>query len=105
MTKSNENYRNDPATREWVANQIEQKQNAIREAHRLIKEAQNVLRGVPLHNIGDPIYMTVVESVNSAYYQTNRLIGGFYMEPSTETYIGNKSAFELGVEANNQGLV
>lgn len=105
MTKSNENYRNDPATREWVAKQIEQKQQAILEAHALIREAYAKLTGVPLHNLNDPIYGRVVQSVKSSLHETNHLLGSFYMEPSTETYIGNMSAFEVGVEANKQGLV
>ena len=89
-----EEQRNDPELRAKVAKVIKARQDALAEAAQKLQEAVDILRPLSIFD-GDAIYQRSYDATWRAFNQVSG-DAAFMGRPTTETYIGNKAASELG---------
>jgi hypothetical protein len=93
--------RNDPELREKTAKVIEARKAALAVAAKKLREAMDILDPLRIFD-GDPIFE---RSAFSAWRAYNQVSGdaSFMNRPTTDTYIGNLAASELGEQIEAMG--
>jgi hypothetical protein len=97
----NEQRRNDPELQAKVSLVVEARKAALAKAAEKLREALVILDSMQDFT-GDPIY---TRCVNAAWIAHNKVSGDaqFMSRPTTDTYIGNMAASELGGQIISMG--
>lgn len=102
MYKYSDERRNDPELREKVAKIHEDRRDMILKVAKELEAIKEKMYALKLDE-DDGLYEQAYEAVWSAYYGVGR-VSQSYRRPTTDCYIGNLAAGELGEYVIKKGL-
>ena len=91
--KATESRRNDPAIRKAVLDTLEERKRILQEVESLASQITLLISSRPYAGIDDSFGSKISSSAYSLKSEVSKALDSSY---TSETYIGNKAAFELG---------